>query len=397
MKKVETESLVAVYTHTNSLKNKGITLIALVITIVILLILAGVSISFIFGENGLITQAQEAKTKSSDSATIEKIQIEVAGSINKNGKLDNIKIIKNLKENLNVKEENIEEKEDYIKITLDNQEVVILSDGTVSNINQINFEKITNNAQKYYGKIVKNYNTGNEEIDNKINWQIFNSSENEIFLISSDYIIYDQIPESKDGTKINVENEEYKLFFTDIVKNYKSENEVSNEEIKKLNKQLYEQVNSNLPNMKVVNYLVNPEVWKKFCNEKYAEYAIGVPTFEMFIDSYNRKYKTNYITSSTTKGYQVSIDEGTTFVDYCVDRMIINKDDDLYCVNNGKTTGMWLASPSNRGNNFMMCIQNSGTITGAQYFDVKFGVRPVICISSNCKILELQNGELILE
>lgn len=39
---------------------KGITLIALVVTIVVLLILAGVSIAMLGGENGLITRAQEA-------------------------------------------------------------------------------------------------------------------------------------------------------------------------------------------------------------------------------------------------------------------------------------------------------------------------------------------------
>ena len=42
-------------------KEKGITLIALVVTIVVLLILAGVSISMLTGENGIITQANNAK------------------------------------------------------------------------------------------------------------------------------------------------------------------------------------------------------------------------------------------------------------------------------------------------------------------------------------------------
>ena len=37
---------------------KGITLIALVITIIVLLILAGVAINALFGDNGLITKAQ---------------------------------------------------------------------------------------------------------------------------------------------------------------------------------------------------------------------------------------------------------------------------------------------------------------------------------------------------
>ncbi len=47
----------------NNKFNKGITLVALVVTIVVLLILAGVSINLVLGENGLITQAKEAKNK----------------------------------------------------------------------------------------------------------------------------------------------------------------------------------------------------------------------------------------------------------------------------------------------------------------------------------------------
>ncbi len=44
------------------LKNqKGITLVALVITIVILIILATVAITFAFGGNGLITRAEQAE------------------------------------------------------------------------------------------------------------------------------------------------------------------------------------------------------------------------------------------------------------------------------------------------------------------------------------------------
>ncbi len=41
-------------------QEKGITLIALVITVVVLLILAGVSIAMLTGDNGIITMAQEA-------------------------------------------------------------------------------------------------------------------------------------------------------------------------------------------------------------------------------------------------------------------------------------------------------------------------------------------------
>ena len=49
---------------------KGITLIALVITIIVLLILAGVSIATLTGNNSIINQANESKVKS----TISKIK-----------------------------------------------------------------------------------------------------------------------------------------------------------------------------------------------------------------------------------------------------------------------------------------------------------------------------------
>ena len=45
------------------LKERGITLIALVVTIVVLLILAGVSLNAIFSENGIIKRAQDAQNK----------------------------------------------------------------------------------------------------------------------------------------------------------------------------------------------------------------------------------------------------------------------------------------------------------------------------------------------
>ena len=44
-------------------KNQGITLIALVVTIVVLLILAGVSINMVLGENGIVTKAKDARDK----------------------------------------------------------------------------------------------------------------------------------------------------------------------------------------------------------------------------------------------------------------------------------------------------------------------------------------------
>ena len=58
-------------------KEKGITLIALVITIIVLLILAGVSIAMLTGQNGILTQAQNAKTTTANKSAEEKVKLAV--------------------------------------------------------------------------------------------------------------------------------------------------------------------------------------------------------------------------------------------------------------------------------------------------------------------------------
>ena len=58
-------------------KAKGITLISLVITIIILLILAGVTLSLTLGDNGIITQAQKAKEAQEIAAIKEDFQLAI--------------------------------------------------------------------------------------------------------------------------------------------------------------------------------------------------------------------------------------------------------------------------------------------------------------------------------
>ena len=67
----------------NSIKatssNKGITLIALVITIIVLLILAGISISMLTGENGIITQARFSEFATKIGEYKDKVTVHVTG------------------------------------------------------------------------------------------------------------------------------------------------------------------------------------------------------------------------------------------------------------------------------------------------------------------------------
>ena len=60
-------------------KNNGITLIALVITIIVLLILAGVTIATLTGDNGILTKANDAAEKTEKANVIEQAQTDILG------------------------------------------------------------------------------------------------------------------------------------------------------------------------------------------------------------------------------------------------------------------------------------------------------------------------------
>ena len=65
-------------------KTNGITLIALVITIIVLLILAGVTIAALTGDNGVLRRASEASEKTEIANEQEKVRLSAMGAITKN-------------------------------------------------------------------------------------------------------------------------------------------------------------------------------------------------------------------------------------------------------------------------------------------------------------------------
>lgn len=124
--------------------SKGITLIALVITIIVLLILVGVTIATLMGDNGILTKATESKNKQADGTVEEAIallwneyQMEIKSSnsegIKKSTKIASTKIIKIQGEEVN-----------YLAITATSFWDFLLTDKQVINDNGIvNVEKLT--------------------------------------------------------------------------------------------------------------------------------------------------------------------------------------------------------------------------------------------------------------
>ena len=77
-------------------RNNGITLIALVITIIVLLILAGVTIASITGENGILSKETNARDNNTKASAEKRVKTEVLGSYGSDGKLSLDDLNKNL-------------------------------------------------------------------------------------------------------------------------------------------------------------------------------------------------------------------------------------------------------------------------------------------------------------
>lgn len=144
-------------------ENKGITLISIIITVIILLLLAGVTTSLVIGENGLIAKSKQSGKKAEISSEKEAIQIAVTQAIEEENSITNLK--KYLDYNVGDDKVDITSNGDIIvaRFKRSNRYYKIYKNGEVSNpIEMIN--------DKYAGDITKNgKNNGSIEKPFEIN------------------------------------------------------------------------------------------------------------------------------------------------------------------------------------------------------------------------------------
>ena len=114
--------------YTKFKKQKGITLIALVVTIIVLLILAGVSIAMLTGNNGILTQGKRAKEETTVGHEKEAVQMAYAGAVAK--KLGEEVTAEDVNEQLTINGENATATEGTNKI------IVTFTSGKVYTIDQ---------------------------------------------------------------------------------------------------------------------------------------------------------------------------------------------------------------------------------------------------------------------
>ena len=354
-----------------SKKNKGITLVALVITIIILLILAGISISALTN-TGIFGKAKEAKQKSDEAA------------LDQNTKLD--------------------EYESEINAYLPG-----------INANTIASATDTEKANNYYGKSV-NYTSAN----GVTGWKIFYAGKmtdatnetNNIYLIADDYVDVAKLPRGTDtsgnpvgNAPANTRTDYPKAApFDNIMDAYSTgAARITTDTIKKLNKSFFIDKqytgveNSTVnPNMKAVAYMLDTTAWSTFKdrNEK-ADYVIGGPTIEMLMKSYSQKhnvqYKAEAVNDTGHEGYKISKDNGANWDTYYFD--MLSTSDSLYVLPSSKgANAMWLASPSANYTYDVMAVGSDGGVGRTYYNDNRLGFRPLVCLKSNVQLQESGDG-----
>ncbi len=231
------------------------------------------------------------------------------------------------------------------------------------------------------------------------NWKILYIDENNIYLIADYFIHKNYCPGSKNNAISPYSNHSLRL--TNVVKDYSGTANITNSKIQALNSEYFKYLSANNKtntgdNAKAVSYLLDTNVWSVYKGDR-AEYAIGAPTIELLIKSYNQKYKTNYSVSVTHEyGYTLN---GT---------ISFSTTDTLYVTNNRPTGeytySYFIASPSyfvQSGaprNTDVMDVYGDGTVmsTGIANRGANsiwsVGIRPVVCLEKNTKLEKISEG-----
>ena len=150
-------------------------------------------------------------------------------------------------------------------------------------------------------------------------------------------------------------------------------------------------------------YMLDTGIWtNKYKDSDYTKYVTGGPTLELYVASWNKKYPKNklYCNNSNSYGYFVgtSSNPRSTYTEMSsttgYSDKLYNPHTSLY----NSTLGYWLASPSAYYSSIVMYVYCSGDVGCFGGYDYgHFGFRPLVCLSSNIKLVSNGNGTYKLQ
>ena len=368
--------------------SNGITLIALVVTIIVLLILAGISISMLSGDNGILQKATTAKENTTNSQITEKIQLAYhaaltggQGSYTKDTLMDELK--KEFETDYDVDDSDNKN----WKMKAQGQEIIIPagkkdnSKVTIKTLNTNTSLKGVPDLSTLYGET-----TDYTSVDN-VQWQLFYDDDEYIYLIASDYVPGSTLPnelltegQSTEYCRYFGDREIYNSPYIGTIMETEEWSKGTDSNTIKNNPQTSKYlkwVNSTLvttknnPNMKAVAFMMDTSKWSNFAGSVNGAYAIGGPTIEMFSLSYNKKHDTKlgtYGTNTTDitsdnaneNGYNVKME--TDSWNFIANGLDTSSDNMWVKTTNDKAIAYWLASPSSAASWAVLSIYSGGCV-----------------------------------
>lgn len=246
--------------------------------------------------------------------------------------------------------------------------------------------EVVANPSKYYGKTV----TDHKSTNGWSGWKIFYAQGSYVYLIADDYVPNSLI---KDSTGMELNG------------NYQARWETSNPPAmqnvgssRTIFKGTRYTLNQNYPNSKCASTLLRTSNWSNFLSSNKSGLAIGGPTIEMWMASWNQIYPNDklYCNSTNTYGYRVgtSSTPSTEYIDYNVMNKKEGYKNKLYYPHNISSAWngvytYWTCSPSafvykNDGTSGerLINIDNRGYVGSDPYYFYTAGIRPVVRMKS---------------
>ncbi len=261
---------------------------------------------------------------------------------------------------------------------------------------KISAQDIKNNPEGYYGQTV-DYTSSNGQN----NWKIFYSDGIHIFLITGEYIDLSDTDRLDLNTGMKIfSSSKYRANWEKIPDFQTIDSEVL-ERFKATGSNINEYQDED--NSKCVSTLLNTNNWKKYMDNENgsgrAEYSVGAPTIEMWMDSWNNKYPKEkfYWKKSNEKdhyGYCVGTSENPN--EYRINSWLISSyegiNDKLYFPYDSVYNNMYryaTASPSADASNSILHIQSDGKPdinNGQGTNDPYIALRPVVSLKDNVTV-----------
>lgn len=238
---------------------------------------------------------------------------------------------------------------------------------------------------KFYGDFIDYGIDLNNDGNTKNDWKIFYDNGEYTYIIASEFIESSKIPTNM-HMKLLTSNSNIYAYW---------DNSYINNEMKELQGNLQErfmlgqyELDSSKENSKVVSTILNTINWEDYINE-YSDYAIGSPTLNMWISSWNSKYNNDKIDSQVANnGYKIKNKSTSNFEDSIKLESTKGYEDKLYYPSH-ENSNYWIASTGDDGQ-YIYHISSSGELEST-YYGMGGAFRPVVSLKNNLNLIKNNN------